>query len=413
LDAVLARKAIDEVLFATPTATGATRWTVAQSCAAHDVKLATLPNAFELLLDRKFAQQLRDMRVEETYGDLPINNGIGGDAVRSKSVLIVGAGGTIGSELARQVVRARPRHLTLLDSAETPLVRLSEELNLERRFPWTFPVIADASDPAAVSWVMDAHEPDIVFFAAGLSHARIAEFNLVHAARTNVMGAWATAQEAVDHKVERMIMVSSDNAAHARRRFDTIQTLAECAVRAHAGRGTVLAALRVGNIFRSSGSVVERFERQVSYGGPVTVTDAAVARRFVSRHLVGQRLLSLAEFAEDGAVYALDAGARVEIRDLAQRVIRMKGREPETDIEISFTGHRTGEKTSDALWTPDEQLSPTPVRDVVRIAGPSSVCTCDDIEALKMAVVEHDPAAVDQVLSAVADRQAASLGRHV
>lgn len=352
LPSILARHRPDQVLLAIPTAAPDLRLDVALCCAAARVWLRVLPNPFNLLADRDYVRQLRSPRVEETYGEMPIAVDPGaGAGVRGRSVLIVGAGGTIGAELARQVVVARPRDLTLLDRNEASLVKLELQLKDERRFRWVFPVVADTTHRDELRAVIRAHQPDVVFIATGINHAHMAEKNIVHAARVNVLGPWITTEEAIAQGAGRVILVSGDNAARRRGVLDYTKALAERAVMCIDGGETCVAAIRIRSVSASPGSVFERFDAQVRCGGPLTLTAEDAERRFTTLHEAAQWILRVGAIAEHGGIYAIDDGVPIRIRELAERVIRMHGLEPEVDIRILVNGPRSLEKMSDVLWS--------------------------------------------------------------
>lgn len=371
LERILTKQKIGQVLLAIPSASPELHYRVGMCCASLGVWLRVLPNPFELLPDRDYVRQLRPLRVEETFGqdDPIVVDPTAGDVVRGKSVLIVGAGGTIGAELARQIIRSRPTHLTLVDRAEASLVRISEELKEERRFAWTFAVLADAINRSEMRAAMQTHTPDVVFVVSGVTDADLAQENLMHTARVNVLGPWICTEEAIRAKAERVVLVSSDNAARRRGPFDWTKALAERAVLSLEASRTVVCAVRISDVFRTSGSIVARFDRQVHYGGPITINNAAASRRFVTLHEAAQWLLRVAAIAEPDAVYAVNAGVKVGILDLAHRVIRLRSLEPDRDVRIAYRNPRRGEMTSQTLWGADEQLLPTPLADVYRIAG--------------------------------------------
>jgi FlaA1/EpsC-like NDP-sugar epimerase len=360
---------VDQVLLAVPSASPDLAYNVGMVCAQAGVRLRVLPNPFELLADRRYGRQLRRLRVEETYGDGPVTvDPTAGDCVRARSVLIIGAG-AIGSELARQVVVARPRHLALFDSSEAALESVTSELKEARRFKWTFAQLGDIANRNEIRDSMELHKPEIVFVVSGVNHAHLAEQNLVHAARVNVLGPWIAAQEAVRAGVERMILVSSDNAAQRHSSFDLTKAIAERVVCNLDCDSTCIAAVRLANVWRTPGTVVNRFERQIDYGGPVTLTGSGMTRRFLTRHAAAYWLLRVAAMAEPGAIYAVDAGVEVSIAELAERLIKLRGWEPGRDIKIADRGTRVGEKLSTQLWGADEPLQTTAIEQVVKVTS--------------------------------------------
>jgi FlaA1/EpsC-like NDP-sugar epimerase/tetratricopeptide (TPR) repeat protein len=371
LEGILAKQKIEQVILAIPSATPDLRFRVGTSCATLGVWFRVMPNPFELLYDRDYVRQLRPLRFEETFGpDTPIViDPMAGDAIRNKSVLIVGAGGCIGSELARQVVGCRPRHVTLVDRAEPSLLEVARELQEERRFAWTFPVIADVVNRSEIRAVMQSHQPDIVFLSFGMTHAELVEESIVHAARVNVVGSWICAEEAIDAGAEQVVLVSGDNAAHCRGPFDWTRALAERAVLAVGGEDTSVRAVRLSNVFETAGSVVARFERQVRKGGPLTVINAGASRRFLHAHEAAQWLLRATTLTDHRAVYAVEDGVDIDILDLAQRCIALRRLEPNRDLRIAFRPPRHSEKTSVALYGPNERLLPTALSKFARVVG--------------------------------------------
>jgi FlaA1/EpsC-like NDP-sugar epimerase len=365
---------IIEVWLAIPAAGPQLRFRIGTACAEARVRLQVVRNPYELLPDKNYIGQLRDLRVEETYGEpderIAVDR-ITGDAVRGRSVLIVGGAGSIGSELARQVIRGRPRHLALVDHNEAGLDELDWELREDRRFKWTFTSIVDAAHRGEVKAAMEDHKPDVVFLAHGLNHAHQAQGSIVHAARVNVLSNWIAAEQALLAGAKLVVLVSSDNAAHLHGPFDWTKAVAERAVVGlRSEDGGYACAVRLPNVFRTSGSVIERFDRQITARGPVTVTDERARRRYLNVHQAAQWLLRIAAMAEGGAVYAVDAGVEVRIRELAERLIRLRGFEPGRHMQIIFPGPRPGEKgDAQDLWGRDERILNTAIDKVVRVVG--------------------------------------------
>lgn len=402
LPRVLCECEVDRVWLAVPSAGPELRHRVGIACAEASVGLRVLPNPFELVADRNYVRQLRPLRVEETYGDdgrrIAIDQVVGA-VVRERSVMVVGAGGRIGAELARQIVRERPRHLALVGRDESALIELDEELREERRFKWTFLTVADAARRSEIRTAMQLHRPDVVFLAGGFDHARVAETNLVQAARVNVLGAWIAAQEAAAAGAETVLLLSNDNAAQRSCPFDWTKAAGEQAAISVARAGARVCAVRLPNVFRASGSVVQRFERQVRTGGAVTVIDASARRHYLNLHEAAHWLLRVAAIAEPGAIYAVDAGVEVEILELAHRIARLHGLEPDRDVPVRFVSPRQGEKRSTRLWGVDEQLVETSVPEVVRVLG--TPWGSEELEAeLRRAeeMVDPNPAYVRELL---------------
>ena len=369
---ILDETAPDEVLIAIPSAPGEMRGKVVAACRERDIHVRTLPTVFELLRGGvQLTRQLREVQVEDVLGREPILMEIDrvGAYMEDKKVLVTGAGGSIGSELARQIARVRPKLLVMVDHAEDNLFEIDREMIEERHFTRLESVITDCREPDRMLEVMQRFKPDVVFHAAAYKHVPLMEGNPLAAIRNNAMATRVVAETAAASGVERFVLVSTDKAVNPRTVMGASKAIAEWVVEA-AGRrhlSTRFLTVRFGNVLASSGSVVPIFRSQIERGGPVTVTDPEMTRYFMTIPEAVQLVIRAGDLgAGTGEVFVLEMGEPVKIVELAQNMIRLAGYEPETDIAIEFTGRRPGEKLHEELFNPDERSQPTGAEKIVR-----------------------------------------------
>ncbi|MFM8526717.1 MAG: polysaccharide biosynthesis protein [bacterium] len=362
----------DEVSIAIPSAPGELRGRVVAACRERDVTVRTLPTVFELLRGGvQLTKQLREVQVEDVLGRDPVVMELDrvGAYLEGKTVMITGAGGSIGSELARQVARVGPRKLVLLDHAEDNLFKIDREMTEERHFARTEAVLADCREPDRMLEVMQQHMPDVVFHAAAYKHVPLMEANPLEAVRNNSLGTMVTAQTAAASGCERFLLVSTDKAVDPRTVMGASKALAEWIIEA-AGKKhpqTRFMAVRFGNVLASSGSVVPIFRSQIERGGPVTITDPEMTRYFMTIPEAVQLVIRAGDLgAGTGEVFVLDMGEPVRIVDLAHNMIRLAGLEPDTDIAIEVIGKRPGEKLHEELFNSDERSQPTSSERILR-----------------------------------------------
>jgi FlaA1/EpsC-like NDP-sugar epimerase len=361
-----------EVVIAIPSAPGELRGKVVTACRERDIPVRTLPTVFELLRGGvQLTRQLREVQVEDVLGREPVVMEIDrvGAYMEDKKVLVTGAGGSIGSELARQIARVRPKLLIMLDHAEDNLFQIEREMTEERHFTRVEPVLADCKEPDRMLEVMQRFKPDVVFHAAAYKHVPLMESNPLEAIRNNAIATRVTAETAAASGVERFVLISTDKAVSPRTVMGASKAIAEWIVEA-AGRKhptTRFLTVRFGNVLASSGSVVPIFRNQIERGGPVTVTDAEMTRYFMTIPEAVQLVIRAGDLgAGTGEVFVLEMGEPVKIVDLAHNMIRLAGYEPEVDIAIEFTGKRPGEKLHEQLFGGDEHSQPTAAEKIVR-----------------------------------------------
>jgi FlaA1/EpsC-like NDP-sugar epimerase len=362
----------DEVVIAIPSAPGTLRAKVVAPCREREIRVRTLPTVFELLRGGvQLNKQLRDVQVEDVLGRDPVVFELdrAGAYLRDRIVLVTGAGGSIGSELSRQIARVGPRLLVLLDHAEDNLFEIDREMVEERHFTNVESVLADCKEPHRMLEVMQRFKPSVVFHAAAYKHVPLMEANPLEAVRNNAIATRVAAETAAASKVERFVLISTDKAVNPQTVMGASKAMAEWIVEAagHKHPGTRFASVRFGNVLASSGSVVPIFRSQIERGGPVTVTHRAMTRYFMTIPEAVQLVIRAGDIgAGKGEVFVLDMGEPVKIVDLAQNMIRLAGYEPERDIAIEFTKPRPGEKLHEQLFGAGEREQPTASKRILR-----------------------------------------------
>ena len=362
----------DEVVIAIPSAPGTLRASVVAACREREIRVRTLPTVFELLRGGvQLNKQLREVRVEDVLGRDPIVRELDrvGAYLRDRIVLVTGAGGSIGSELCRQIAQVKPRLLVMLDHAEDNLFEIEREMIDERHFHNVEAVLADCKEPHRMLEVMQRFKPSVVFHAAAYKHVPLMEANPLEAVRNNAIATRITAETAAASDVERFVLISTDKAVNPKTVMGASKAMAEFIVEAagHKHPGTRFASVRFGNVLASSGSVVPIFRNQIERGGPVTVTHPEMTRYFMTIPEAVQLVIRAGDIgAGKGEVFVLDMGEPVKIVDLAANMIRLAGYEPEQDIAIEFTQPRPGEKLHEELFAAAERPQPTAARRINR-----------------------------------------------
>jgi FlaA1/EpsC-like NDP-sugar epimerase len=375
LPRLLRERRPDEVHLAIPSAAGETRNRIVAACRTARVPVRTLPAVHELLDgDSNLLRQLREVRVEDVLGRDPVQldpEEIGG-YVRGRVVLVTGAGGSIGSELCRQLARMAPARLVLLDHAETNLFQIEREL-VERGTTNIVPVIGDVKDAGKLDRLFVGYRPEVVFHAAAYKHVPLMQANPLEAIRNNAIATRTLARMAARHGTERFVLISTDKAVNAQTVMGATKALCEWVVEAisQEQQAMVAVAVRFGNVLASSGSVVPIFRRQIAAGGPVTVTHAGMTRFFMTIPEAAQLVVQAGGAAKGGEIFVLDMGEPVKIVDLARDMIRLSGLEPERDIAIEVVGIRPGEKLDEDLFESWETVAPTAHAKVRRATRPT------------------------------------------
>ncbi len=354
----------DEVLIAIPSGSGSTRQRIVDAARGEGVAVKTLPALHELISgETELARRLRPVQVEDVLGRQPVEVDIAQIAsyLSGETVLVTGAGGSIGSELCRQIARVPAGRLILVDNSEAALFDIERELVDEREFSPAVPVLGDVKDAAKMREVFERYEPTVVFHAAAYKHVPLLEANPVEAVRNNVLATRTIAEVAVEAGAKRFVYVSTDKAANPKNVLGQSKAVGEWICEAYGLRddlATRFVAVRFGNVLASSGSVIPTFRKQIERGGPVTVTHPDMTRYFMTIPEAVSLIVQAGAIGGGGQVFVLDMGDPVSILELARNMIRLSGKD-EGEIEIRFVGARAGEKLHEELWGDGEEVQPT------------------------------------------------------
>jgi FlaA1/EpsC-like NDP-sugar epimerase len=385
---IVKKRQVRQVIIAMPTAQGREIRDIVRICGEAGVQARTIPGIYELLDGSVSVKQVRDVRIEDLLRREPVRTDTSAVSgmLRGKRVLVTGAGGSIGSELCRQIIRCAPAELVLVGHGENSIFEIHNELRKlevgswklevgthatsDLRFPTSIlhPIIADIRCSERIRAVFEAYRPEIVFHAGAHKHVPLMESNEVEAITNNVLGTCNLVEAAIATGVERFLMISTDKAVNPTSVMGASKRVAEMVV-THAGqmrRGEgenaplpIFTVVRFGNVLGSRGSVVPFFQRQIAAGGPVTVTHPDMRRYFMTIPEAVQLMLQATVIGKGGEIFALDMGEPVRIADLAHDLIRLSGLEPGRDIEVAYTGLRPGEKLFEELFLESENYSRT------------------------------------------------------
>jgi FlaA1/EpsC-like NDP-sugar epimerase len=361
---------VAEVIIAMPTAPGVAIREILTICSEVGIPARTIPGLYDILSGQVSVSQLRKVDIEDLLRRDPVQTDVTavGEMLRGCRVMVTGAGGSIGSELCRQISRCRPENLILVGHGENSVFAIANELR------WQWPdlsveqVIADVRDRDRLSQVFDAFQPDTIFHAAAHKHVPLMETNVADAVTNNVKGTTNLLHLAEAHLVGRFVFISTDKAVNPSSVMGATKRVAELLVQDSASRsGLPYVAVRFGNVLGSSGSVVPLFREQIARGGPVTITHPDVRRYFMTIPEAVQLVLQAAALGEGAEVFMLDMGAPIRIEDLAKDLIKLSGLEVGRDVEIEYTGLRPGEKMFEELSASSEEYVATRHEKIAKI----------------------------------------------
>jgi FlaA1/EpsC-like NDP-sugar epimerase len=373
----------DEVLIAIPSASGEVRARVVEAAQASNVPVKTLPGLYELITGDVQLAQMRPVQVEDVLGreQVEVDMKQVGGYLEGQTVLVTGAGGSIGSELCRQIARVGPRRLILVDNGETALFEIERELVSERDFTAAIPKLVDVKNRKALRReVFEKYQPTIVFHAAAYKHVPLMETHPLESVRNNVVATKIVAELAAEFDVERFVLVSTDKAVNPQTVMGQSKALCEWIVESLGHRRDVrtrFVAVRFGNVLNSSGSVIPTFRKQIEKGGPVTVTALEMTRFFMTIPEAVSLVVQAGAIGGRGQVFVLDMGEPVKILDLACNMIRLSGKEPRlpaedvrgpNDVAIKIVGARPGEKLHEELWGEHESVGETTHPKIMRLS---------------------------------------------
>jgi FlaA1/EpsC-like NDP-sugar epimerase len=358
LKEVAKSEGVDEILIAAPSAVGKDMRRIVEICDATKISYKTLPGMGEIIDGKVSIKKIRDISYKDLLGRPPVKleNDKISDFLKDNCVLITGAGGSIGSELCRQICKYGPSLVVLFDAGESNLYSIQMELKHVVTYIKYRAVLGRIHDKALVDEVFRKYRPDVVFHAAAYKHVPLVERNPWEAVYSNIIGTNTLVKAAIAHKVDRFVLVSTDKAVRPTNVMGASKRVAEKIVYAHKLGPTKFMAVRFGNVIGSSGSVIPLYRHQIKKGGPVTVTHPEITRFFMTIEESAQLILQAFTMGEGGEIFILEMGTPVKIVDMARDLIRLSGKEPDTDIEIKFIGLRPGEKLYEELITEGEGI---------------------------------------------------------
>ncbi|MEO6003577.1 MAG: nucleoside-diphosphate sugar epimerase/dehydratase [Opitutus sp.] len=355
---------LDEVVIAMPSATGKRVQEIVRLLTRHGLKFEIVPSVEQLVTGKVRVSQIRAVEIQDLLGRTAIS--LEADRIRrlvqGNVVMVTGAGGSIGSELCRQIASYDPQRLVLIERCEVQLFQIEQELVTLGYQAEIVPLVADILDEARIRSIMERFSPRLVFHAAAHKHVPLMEHQPSEAVRNNTMGTRKLADLCATMGVERFVFISTDKAINPTNVMGATKRMAELYLQARQKHGTgttKFMAVRFGNVLGSSGSVIPTFKKQIAAGGPITVTHPDVTRYFMTVNEAVGLVLQSATLGEGGEIFVLDMGRPMKIVDLARQLIELSGLEPETDIQIQFTGLRPGEKLFEEINHNTENMVPT------------------------------------------------------
>ncbi|NTV12505.1 MAG: polysaccharide biosynthesis protein [Desulfobulbaceae bacterium] len=379
LGEIAGRVDADEVIIAVPSATSEQMARIVELCRDSGLPFKTLPGLDEVMSGQLSIRALRDVSYRDLLGRPPVRLELERieEVIDGRTVVVTGAGGSIGSELCRQIIRFKPGRLIIFDASEYNLYQIEMELLHELGFRDYLPVLGRVQDQGLLEHLFARYKPAVVFHAAAYKHVPMVENNPWEAVDNNIIATRQLLETAIHHQVHRFILVSTDKAVRptnvmgASKRMTEL-LLQDCYRRLGSGEllgFTRLMAVRFGNVIGSSGSVIPLFKRQIEMGGPVTVTDPEMTRYFMSIEEAAQLILQAASMGEGGEIFILKMGTPVVIAKMARDLIRLCGKEPDTEIEIKYVGLRPGEKLYEELITEGEGIVATQHEKIMVLRG--------------------------------------------
>ena len=393
----------DQAIIAMPSATNQQMQRIVEICEQSGIEFRTLPTLNDLGNRATRIDDLKRVAIDDLLGREPVK--LVWDSIRDglagKRVMITGGGGSIGSELCRQIARLNPVELIIVDNSEYALYRIDHELQTEFQDLVFYSVLGDICDPATVEKVVGEYKPDMVFHAAAYKHLPILQTQIREAFRNNVMGTRRLAEAADRHGVGTFVLISTDKAVNPANIMGATKRVAEMVCQDLNSRSeTCFITVRFGNVLNSNGSVVPLFKEQIAKGGPVTVTHPEISRYFMTISEASQLIMQAAVLGDGGEIYVLDMGEPVKITYLAEQLIRLSGKEPGRDIQIVYTGLRPGEKLFEELFHELEPYEKTE-HEKIFLARPREDDwnhLASELRAADSAVTRYDTRKLKQIL---------------
>jgi len=354
---------ITKIIYAIPSTNHVTKKDIFNICKETGCKIMTVPGVYQLLDGDVSVASLREVQVEDLLGREPAivdNKGIH-SFINGKVVMVTGAGGSIGSELCRQIAKEKPGLLIMFDIYENNAYDIQQELKRELPDVAIATLIGSVRNTNRVNSILEQYHPEIIYHAAAHKHVPLMEDSPNEAIKNNVFGTYKLAQAAVNYGVKRFVLISTDKAVNPTNIMGASKRICEMIVQMMNRKGkTEFVAVRFGNVLGSNGSVVPLFKKQIEEGGPVTVTDPNIVRYFMTIPEAVALVIQASIYAKGGEIFVLDMGEPVKIDDLARNLIKLSGYEPDVDIKIEYTGLRPGEKLYEEMLMMEEGLQSTP-----------------------------------------------------
>ena len=354
--------AVDRIIYAIPTSSARTKKEILDICSVTGRPVQVLPGIYQLVNGEISVSKLRKVDVQDLLGREPIKVELGEilEFISDKVVMVTGGGGSIGSELCRQIARANPRMLIIFDIYENNAYDIQQELQRSCPELNLVTLIGSVRNTARLDYVLGKYKPDLVFHAAAHKHVPLMEDSPNEAIKNNVFGTYKMAQAAAKYGVKRFVLISTDKAVNPTNIMGASKRLCEMVVQMmNRESDTEFVAVRFGNVLGSNGSVIPLFKKQIEAGGPVTVTHPDIIRYFMTIPEAVSLVLQAGYYARGGEIFVLDMGEPVKIDDMARNLIRLSGYEPDVDIQVEYTGLRPGEKLYEELLMKEEGLQST------------------------------------------------------
>ncbi len=399
---LVAQDRVDEILIAIPSATADQIRPIVEICRGTGVKLKILPDLVSLVHGAPRLSDVRELRIEDLIGRprIELNTDDVSAYVTGRRILVTGAGGSIGSELCRQLLRYKPSELLLLGRGENSIYAIYQELLPRRGETKLFELIGDVINKTKLVGIFERLRPELVFHAGADKHVPLMELNPDEAVLNNILGTRNVIEVCDAFSVQRLVCISTDKAVNPTSIMGCCKRVAELYIQSGKTETTIVTGVRFGNVLGSRGSVIPLFQSQIERGGPVTVTHRDVRRYFMSIPEAVALVIQAGAMAQGGEIFVLDMGEPIAIDELARRVVRLHGLEPDRDIQIRYTGLRPGEKLDEELVGTGERREPTGHAKIFRVVRDHAFPEIDEskVQRLIQQAVHMDDLAIRDTL---------------
>jgi FlaA1/EpsC-like NDP-sugar epimerase len=403
VEKIVQKKNVQEIIIAIPSITGKGMRGIVDQCKRAGISCKTVPAVSDILNEKVHVSQIREIRIEDLLGreHIELNRKEIEEYLSNKKVLVTGAGGSIGSELCRQILKIHPRQLILYERVENELFHL--EMKLLETFPGApyVSILGDIFDRKRLEDVMRDYRPEVVFHAAAYKHVPMMEAHPLEAIKNNILGTQNVAEVSAQWGVEKFVMISTDKAVNPVNVMGATKRLAELICQGmNQSQMTKYVVVRFGNVLNSAGSVIPIFKEQIAKGGPLTVTHFEATRYFMSIPEASQLVMQAGAMGKGGEIFVLDMGKPIRITDLAMDMVRLMGLKIGEDIDIVYSGLRPGEKIHEELVTDEEEVEPTGNEKIMMVKSPPFdwIILKKKIEELVKNLNHYNPEEVKEIL---------------